>query len=401
MTPSTPSEEGFRTATGRRRRDAPVSAPAAGLPDPSGDELSTTGPMALELQAVLEEAVAQNASDVHLVPGRPPFLRVNGELQRYGSDRLASADIRRLVYSVLSAQVQRRFHREGELDASFAVKGLGRFRLNLYREQNGMGAVLRVIPPEIPSPEELGISPELQHIADLPRGLVLVTGPTGSGKSTTLACLINIVNLSRRLHILTMEDPIEYVFPSGSCVVTQREVGSHTRSFAESLRRGMRQDPDVILVGEMRDLETIAAALTLVETGHLVFATLHTTDAAQSVDRIIDVFPPFQQQQVRTQLASVLRVVICQQLLPRADGAGRVAAREVMVVNPGVANLIREGKTHQIYSAIELGARTGMISLDRHLVELVRRGTVTRHDAVARAANPTGLQALLDLKEER
>jgi twitching motility protein PilT len=401
MTLSRPREEGSRAAADSRADEALAEEASDELVSESEEDESAAARMAPELLAVLEEAVGQNASDAHLVPGRPSFLRVNGELQRYGTDRLSSADIRRLLYSVISVRAQRRFEREGELDASFAVKGLGRFRLNLYREQNGMGAVLRVIPYEIPSPEELGIGTELQRITDMPRGLVLVTGPTGSGKSTTLASLINRVNLSRRLHILTMEDPIEYVFPSGSCVVTQREVGSHTRSFAESLRRGMRQDPDVILVGEMRDLETIAATLTLVETGHLVFATLHTTDAAQSVDRIIDVFPPFQQQQVRTQLASVLRVVICQQLLPRADGLGRVAAREVMVVNPGIANLIREGKTHQIYSAIELGARTGMISLDRHLFELVRRGTLLRHDAVAKAVNPAGLLALLDQKDER
>jgi twitching motility protein PilT len=399
MTPKPLDED--RLDEGHRAAGLPGDDAADGLIDDAADDGAVSGRMASELRAVLDEAVSQNASDVHLVPGRQLFLRVNGELRRFGSDRLSSAEIRRLMYSTLSARSQRRFQREGELDASFAVKDLGRFRLNLYREQNGMGAVLRVIPHEIPSPEELGIGPELQQIADLPRGLILVTGPTGSGKSTTLACLINIINLSRRMHILTMEDPIEYIFPTGSCVVTQREVGSHTRSFAESLRRGMRQDPDVILVGEMRDLETISATLTLVETGHLVFATLHTTDAAQSVDRIIDVFPPFQQQQVRTQLAAVLRVVVCQQLLPRADGSGRVAAREVMVVNPGVSNLIREGKTHQIYSAIELGSRTGMVSLDRHLVELVHRGAITRHDAVTKAANPAGLLALLDQKDER
>ncbi len=361
----------------------------------------TTAAYNSEILAILEEAVAAGASDVHLVPYRQPFLRVDGELRRYGTRKLEPGQVEKMVFSLLSRQLVDRFLLEDELDTSVALGDLGRFRINVLRQKDGVASVLRVIPAQIPEPEEIGLRDPILRLVDLPRGLVLVTGPTGSGKSTTLASMANIINRTKALHILTLEDPIEYVFPTARCVVTQREIGNHSHSFKESLRRAMRQDPDIILVGEMRDLETISSALTLAETGHLVFATLHTTDAVQTIDRIIDVFPPFQQQQVRTQLSSVLRAVICQQLLPRADGQGRVAAREVMTVTPAIANLIREGKTHQIDSAIELGQGAGMKSLNAALIELARSGIIDQATAVAKASDPKTVLAKLAEDERR
>jgi twitching motility protein PilT len=348
---------------------------------------------------ILEEAVSAGASDVHLVPGRQAFLRVDGELRRFGARKFEPGDVEKMIFSMLSRQLVDRFLKDDELDTSVAQGELGRFRINVLRQRDGTAAVLRVIPAEIPEPEEIGLREQIVRLTDLPRGLVLVTGPTGSGKSTTLASLANVINRTKPLHILTLEDPIEYVFPTARCVITQREIGNHSHSFKESLRRAMRQDPDVILVGEMRDLETISSALTLAETGHLVFATLHTTDAVQTIDRVIDVFPPFQQQQVRTQLSSVLRAVICQQLLPRADGQGRVAAREVMNVTPAIANLIREGKTHQIDSAIELGMGAGMRSLNAALIELANAGIINQATAIAKASDPRAVQAKLAEKD--
>lgn len=353
------------------------------------------------LRDILEEAVAVNASDIHFVPGRQTFLRIHGDLRRYGTDRLTSDETRRMVYSILPPQMIERFEVEQELDASVDVEGLARFRINLFVQKEGIGSVFRVIPAAIPHPEDITLEDSIMRLVNIPRGLVLVTGPTGSGKSTTLACMLNLINREKNLHILTLEDPIEYVFPTARCVVTQREIGSHSRSFQESLRRALRQDPDVILVGEMRDLETISAVLTLAETGHLVFATLHTTDAAQTVDRIIDVFPPYQQQQIRTQLASTLTAVICQQLVQRADLTGRVAAREIMMVTPAVENLIREGKTHQIYSAIELGQKSGMKSLDRALIDLALRGVITNDAAIGKAADASTVEKFLHQRETR
>lgn len=341
----------------------------------------------MNILEVLRAAVKYGASDIHLVPGRPPFLRINGVMQSLDAPPLTKEDTRKIIFGVLSEKKIEKFKRENELDTSLSEEGIGRFRLNVLEQKDGIGAVLRVIPADIPDAEEIGLDENLFRLTKTSRGMILVTGPTGSGKSTTLACMINIINRDRKEHILTIEDPIEYVYPKLNCVVTQREIGSHSNSFKDSLKRALRQDPDIILIGEMRDLETIATALTLAETGHLVFATLHTTDAAQTVDRIIDVFPPYQQQQVRTQLSVSLRAVICQQLLPLADGKGRIAAREVMIVNSAVANLIREGKTHQIYNAIEMGAQFGMKSLDKDLAGLVRKGTVTFEAALGKANN--------------
>ncbi len=349
----------------------------------------------MEIVEILKAAVQLGASDIHIIPDRPPHVRINGEMKGLKIEAFTPEESERRIFDFLTPRHRAQFEEGGELDTSLVVGGLGRFRVNVLRQKDGIGAELRVIASEIPNPRTLGIDDVILDLTRTARGLILVTGPTGSGKSTTLASMINLINQERKLHILTIEDPIEYVYPKLSCVVTQREVGSHSSSFSESLRRAMRQDPDVILVGEMRDLETISSALTLSETGHLVFATLHTTDAAQTVDRIIDVFPPFQQQQVRTQLATTLKAVICQQLLPLAQGKGRVAAREVMIVNSAIANLIREGKTHQIYSAIEVGGKLGMRSLDKDLARLAREGKITSEAAISKANDPDSLRKMM------
>ena len=345
----------------------------------------------MKLTDILKAAVKYGASDVHIVPERPPFVRIDGTMRAMKLDPLTGADTERLLFGALRPDLVKRFQRDGELDTSYQLEGSARFRVNLFSQADGLGAVLRIIPSDIPAPDEIGLDHTIMELTDLPRGIVLVTGPTGSGKSTTLASMLNLINGKRKDHILTIEDPIEYIYPKMSCVISQREIGTHAVSFGESLKRAMRQDPDVILVGEMRDLETISAALTLAETGHLVFSTLHTTDAAQTVDRVIDVFPPHQQQQVRTQLAGTLKAVISQQLLPRASGEGRVAAREILIVNAAVANLIREGKTHQIYSAIQMGGKLGMRTLDKDLARLVDEGVVTLEAAVAKSEDPDEL----------
>ncbi|NLB34495.1 MAG: type IV pilus twitching motility protein PilT [Elusimicrobia bacterium] len=349
----------------------------------------------MDIKEILMAAVKYGASDIHIVPDRKPFLRISGEMRGLNTDLLTAEDTERLIYGCLTEKLIDKFKVDGELDTSVNAEGIGRFRMNILRQKDGIGAVMRVIPSEIPNPEDVGLDDTIIGLKDTPRGLILVTGPTGSGKSTTLASMMNLINMERSQHIITIEDPIEYIYPQGNCVVTQREIGSHTKDFGEALKRAMRQDPDVALVGEMRDLETISAALTLAETGHLVFATLHTTDAPQTVDRIIDVFPPFQQQQIRTQLSGVLKAVICQQLLPTADGKGRVAAREIMLVNSAIANLIREGKTHQIYSAIDTGGRSGMKSLDKDMASLVQRGLITRDVALSKANNPKLMETFL------
>ncbi len=349
----------------------------------------------MDISDILQAAVSYGASDVHIVPGRSPFLRINGEMKSLDTPAMSSKETRQIIFATLSDKQIQTFDKENELDTSLTADDIGRFRMNVLNQKDGIGAVLRVIPSKIPNPEDLGLSETAQKLTELARGLVLVTGPTGSGKSTTLASMINLINQRRKQHILTIEDPVEYVYPKSKCVVTQREIGPNSKSFKASLKRAMRQDPDIILVGEMRDLETIAAALTLAETGHLVFATLHTTDAAQTVDRIIDVFPPYQQQQVRTQLSVTLKAVICQQLLPRNQDKGRVAARELMIVTPAIANLIREGQTHQIYSAIDVGSKFGMKSLDRDLANLVEKGMISMETALAKANNPNLLQSFI------
>lgn len=343
----------------------------------------------MEMIEILRQAVSRGASDVHIVIGKPPMARIRGNIVPLEELPVVSAEeSKRLIYSVLYEDQRKRFEENMELDCSVVLPKIARFRMNVFVQKNGVEAVLRVIPAVIPTAEEIMLSPAIVQLAELPRGLILVTGPTGSGKSTTLACLINIINVKRQCHILTIEDPIEFTYEHGNSIVRQREVGLHTHSFAQALKYALREDPDVILIGEMRDLETIASALTIAETGHLVFATLHTGDAAQTVDRIIDVFPSYQQQQIRIQLSSTLKAVISQVLLPRVDTFGRVAAREIMIVTPAIANLIREGKTHQIYNAIETGSKVGMISLDKALIELVRQNYVSLEEAISKAINP-------------
>jgi twitching motility protein PilT len=342
----------------------------------------------MELVEVLKTAVQAGASDIHLVIGKPPLMRLNGEIEEIpGFPKINGEECKRLIYSILYEEQRARFEENWELDCSFAVSGLSRFRVNVLLQKNGVEAVMRVISSKIPTPEQLRLSKSIVDLSDLPRGLVLVTGPTGSGKSTTLSALMETINQKYSDHILTIEDPIEFVYESKKSIFRQREVGQNTKSFTAALRSALRQDPDVVLVGEMRDLETIQLAITAAETGHLCFGTLHTQDAPSTIDRIIDVFPPHQQTQVRVQLAVVLQAVVCQQLLPRKDGEGRVAAREIMIMTPAISNLIREGKTHMLYQAIDTGAKHGMISMDKSLAEAVRQGLVSPEEAMTRANN--------------
>jgi len=325
------------------------------------------------LAEVLGEMLDAGASDLHVTVGAHPMLRLRGELtplEQY--PKLSREALQRTLYSILTQKQRDKFETELELDFSYALPGRSRFRVNIYRQRESVGAAFRVIPYEIKPLEDLGIPPVVGNFAGLPRGLVLVTGPTGSGKSTTLASIVDLANRTRHGHIMTVEDPIEFLHRHKSCLINQREVGEDTKSFASALKHVLRQDPDIILVGEMRDLETISVALTAAETGHLVFATLHTQDAAQTIDRIIDVFPPDQQQQVRVMLSGSLQGVVCQTLTKTADGKGRAVATEVLVATPAIRNLIREGKTHQIYSSMQAGAKHGMHTMDQHLADLVR-----------------------------
>jgi twitching motility protein PilT len=330
------------------------------------------------LTDLLVEMVDGGASDLHITAAARPTLRINGSLRPLEHrPMLTPLLIQRMLYAVLTQKQREKFEEDLELDFAYALPGKARFRVNIYRQRDSLGAAFRLIPYEIKPLEALGIPPSVANFAMLARGFVLVTGPTGSGKSTTLASLVDLANRQREDHIMTVEDPIEFLHSHKSCLINQREVGEDTWSFANALKHVLRQDPDIILVGEMRDLETISVALTAAETGHLVFATLHTQDAAQTIDRVIDVFPPHQQQQVRVQLASALQGVVCQSLCKSPDGQGRVAATEVLVATPAIRNLIREGKTHQIYSSLQAGARHGMHTMDQHLAELVKTGRIT------------------------
>lgn len=332
----------------------------------------------LPIDEILTEMVRLGASDVHLTTGTTPMVRINGSLKALdGFGQVMPEGLRRTLYAFLTQKQREKFEANLELDLSYSVRGLARFRVNIYQQRESIGAAFRVIPYEIKPLEALGIPAVVGTFAGLPRGLVLVTGPTGSGKSTTLASIVDLANRTREDHIMTVEDPIEFLHRHKKCVVNQREVGQDTHSFANALKHVLRQDPDIILVGEMRDLETISVALTAAETGHLVFATLHTQDAAQTIDRVIDVFPSHQQSQVRTQLAGAIQGVVCQTLAKRSDSPGRAVATEVLVATPAIRNLIREGKTHQIYSAMQAGAKQGMHTMDQHLSELVKTGKIT------------------------
>ncbi len=332
----------------------------------------------VDLHDLLGLVLSRGASDLHLTSGSRPQLRINGHLAPLEEfPMLTPPVIQRVMYAAITQRQREKFEEVLELDFAYSVPGKARFRVNMYRQRDSVGAAFRLIPFEIKKLEDLGLPPGISNFAMLPRGFVLVTGPTGSGKSTTLASIVDLANRNRRDHIMTVEDPIEFLHQHQSCVVNQREVGEDTHSFGNALKHVLRQDPDIILVGEMRDLETISVALTAAETGHLVFATLHTQDAAQTIDRIIDVFPPHQQQQVRVQLAGSLQGVVCQTLARTADGMGRAVATEVLIATPAIRNLIREGKTHQIYSAMQAGSQHGMHTMDQHLADLVKRGRIT------------------------
>ena len=339
----------------------------------------------LDLDAALTALIDRGGSDLHLTVGVPPTIRVHGDLQPLeGLPILNAEDLQQALYGLLTQRQREAFENNLELDLSYSIPGKARFRVNIFQQRDAIGSVMRVIPFEIKSIEELAIPKQVSDFAKLPRGFVLVTGPTGSGKSTTLAALIDIINRERACHIMTVEDPIEFLHEHKKSVINQRELGTDTHSFGSALKHVLRQDPDVILVGEMRDLETIQVALTAAETGHLVFGTLHTQDAPQTVDRIIDVFPPHQQEQIRVMLAGSLQGVVCQQLLKTPDGQGRVAACEVMVATSGIRNLIREGKTHQMYSALQAGKSHGMVTMDQSLATLVKAGKISYDSALER-----------------
>jgi twitching motility protein PilT len=352
--------------------------------------------MDLDFAEVLLEVVNRRASDLHLTAGAPPMVRVRGRLTPMeGYPLLTPTDTRELVYSILSNAQRQKLETNWQIDFAYQIPGVARFRVNAYFQRAAIGAAFRLIPFEIVPLETLALPPVVAEFAKKPRGLVLVTGPTGSGKSTTLASLIDIVNSSREEHIMTIEDPIEFLHQHKKCIVNQREIGSDATSFADALKSALRQDPDVILVGEMRDLETIGTAITAAETGHLVFATLHTQDTPQTIDRIIDVFPSGQQGQVRAQLAVALQGIMTQTLLPTSDGAGRCVAVEVLIPTPAVRNLIREAKSHQIYSVLQTGGSHGMHTMDASLAELVRAGKITRKLAESRAHSAEELRRLI------
>jgi twitching motility protein PilT len=346
---------------------------------------------------LLEQMVARRASDLHISVASPPVIRVRGEVERLEDyEPLTSEDTQQLLYRILSSEQQKQLEIKRQLDFSHSVPGLARFRVNVYFQKESVGAAFRMIPDELKTLEELGIPPTLHKLAEQPRGIVLVTGPTGSGKSTTLAALIDEINRNRAEHILTIEDPIEFLHRHKRCIVNQREIGPDALSFAEALKAALRQDPDVILVGEMRDLETISTALTAAETGHLVFGTLHTQSAPSTIDRIIDVFPPEQQEQVRIMIANSLQGVVTQTLLPTADGVGRTPALEVLLPDDAVRNLIRQGKVEQIYSVMQTNTSRGMQTMEQSLADLVQRSIVKLEDALTRSSRPAQLIGLLE-----
>jgi twitching motility protein PilT len=352
--------------------------------------------MNFDFADVLLEVLDRRASDLHITAGAKPTVRVRGRLVALDEfPVLTPTDTREVIYSILGNDQRQRLENDWQVDLAYTIPNRARFRVNAYFQRSAIGAAFRLIPSEILSVEELGLPPIVHEMTKKPRGFVLVTGPTGSGKSTSLAAMIDEINEQREEHILTIEDPIEFLHRHKNCVVNQRELGSDAQTFALALRAALRQDPDVILVGEMRDLETISTALTAAETGHLVFATLHTQDTPQTIDRIIDVFPPHQQHQVRVQLSVALQGIITQTLLPTADGSGRCVATEVLMPTPAVRNLIREGKTHQIYSVLQTSASAGMQTMDSSLASLVRAGKITRQLAEQRSTTPDELRRLL------
>ena len=359
----------------------PVASPATPAPAAPAPAPASGGQMALKMENLLEECVRAKASDLHIQVGLQPMLRVDGVLRPIPNTPVVTeSDAERMIFSTMDSEQQQVLSKDKEFDYSFAFGSLGRFRVNAFQEMGNLAAALRLIPDKILSCQDLGLPAVVEKFTEFPRGLVLVTGPTGSGKSTTLAALLEKINQTKAVHILTIEDPIEFTYQSKKALVAQREVHYDTYSFSRALKSALREDPDVVLIGEMRDLETIQAAITVAETGHLVFGTLHTNSAAQSIDRMVDVFPAHQQQQIRIQLASVLQAVCAQRLVP-AIGGGRVAAAEIMITNPAIKALIRDGKTHQIDTAIQTGVSQGMQTMDRTLVKLVQSGVITHDDA--------------------
>jgi twitching motility protein PilT len=361
-------------------------------------------PRAIEevhLDDLLRLVVEKRGSDLHLAAAVPPVLRIDGALLATNFESLSDFEVQRMIYAILTDEQIRTFETEYELDCSYELKGLSRFRVNVYRDRGAVAGAFRVIPSRIPTIRELGLPLVLEDLSRRPRGLVLVTGPTGSGKSTTLAAMVGQINNERSAHIITCEDPIEYLHSHRRSLINQRELGADTRSFPAALKHALREDPDVILVGEMRDLETMALAITAAETGHLVFSTVHTNNASQTVDRIVDVFPPGQQEQIRIQLSNNLEAVLSQQLLPRAGTPGRVCAMEIMIASPAIRNLIREAKAHQITSIIQTSAHLGMQTMDQCLRDLYQRGLITYEEAMARAMNQDELKKRLFTRGEQ
>ena len=344
---------------------------------------------------LLREMVGRGSSDLHICTGVPPVIRIDGQLMPMNYEKFNAVMTQRMLYDILSDEQIQRFEDSWELDFSYSLEGLSRFRVNIFKDKATTAAAFRVIPMKIPTIKELGLPAILETISKRPRGLVLVTGPTGSGKSTSLAAMINSINIERSLHIITIEDPVEYLHQHKMSIINQREVGQDTKEFANALRAALREDPDVILVGEMRDLETVQNAIRAAETGHLVFATLHTNSAATTIDRLVDVFPPSQQSQIRLMLSNSLEAVMCQQLLPRAGMPGRVCALEIMIATPAIRNLIREAKSHQITSIIQTSSSVGMQTMDQHLKDLYSRGVISYDDAVTRAMNPEDLKNMI------
>jgi twitching motility protein PilT len=349
------------------------------------------------LPELLKALVDLNGSDLHITTNTPPQVRIHGKLQPLDLPAMAPADTKQLAYSVLTDAQKKRFEESMELDFSFGIRGLARFRCNVFNQRGATAAVYRVIPEQIKTSAELGLPQVIATLAERPRGLVLVTGPTGSGKSTTLAAMIDKINSERHEHILTIEDPIEYIHPHKSCLVNQRELHTDTQSFTSALRAALREDPDIVLIGEMRDLETIESALRIAETGHLTFATLHTNSAAQTINRIIDVFPSHQQGQIRTQLSLVLEGIVCQTLLPRADGKGRALAMEIMVPTPAIRNLIRDDKVHQIYSTMQSGQeKLGMQTMNQSLATLYHKRLISLESAIGASSMKDELQEMIN-----
>ncbi len=344
---------------------------------------------------LLKEMVQRGSSDLHICTDVPPIVRIDGQLQALNYEKFTPMQTQRMMYDILSDEQIQRFEDHWELDFSYSLKKLSRFRVNIFKDKGTVAAAFRLIPMKIPTIKELGLPLVLETVCRRPRGLVLVTGPTGSGKSTTLAAMINLINSEASHHIITIEDPIEYLHQHKMSVINQREVGQDTKEFANALRAALREDPDVILVGEMRDLETMSNAIRAAETGHLVFATLHTNSAASTVDRVVDSFPASQQEQIRLMLSNSLEAVICQQLLPRAGMPGRVCCMEIMIATPAIRNLIREAKSHQITSIIQTSASFGMQTMDQHLRDMYTRGVITYDDAMARAMNQEELKNMI------